>query len=59
MSKTKTRGCACRGKRLYLSYTAAVRGALHGMRNTGDSLRVYPCPERAGFHLTKQPKRVA
>ena len=54
--------CACRGrggklKRLYQSEAEALFVAAERMAECHCDLYVYRCPERNGWHLTKNPRR--
>jgi hypothetical protein len=52
--------CPCKGrngevKKLYATETAARDTAYYRQRESGETLRVYPCPSGKGYHLTKTP----
>jgi hypothetical protein len=42
-------------KQTYPTHKAAISAALGASRKRGTALRVYPCKECRGFHLTKRP----
>ena len=44
-------------KRTYPTYRAALKTLLGATKRRGTPLRIYPCKECEGFHLTKQPTR--
>lgn len=47
----------CRNKQRYYPRSFAERVAQDVGRKRNIELRVYPCPNCNGFHLTSQPKR--
>lgn len=51
------RRCRYCDKDIYVSFGHAAGAALNASRQRGEALRVYPCPKKRGFHLTKQLKR--
>jgi hypothetical protein len=57
--RERPRHCGSCQKRIYENQTKAYRFALICSRRAGHGLRVYPCPQGNGFHLTKQVQRVA
>lgn len=45
--------CRC-GKAIYRTQAAAIGVALRASKRSGQALRIYRCPERPGWHLTKK-----
>lgn len=43
-------------KKTYPTYRAALKVLLRATRQRGTPLRIYPCSDCHGFHLTKQPR---
>lgn len=41
-------------KNTYRTYREALRVLLRSSRSRGTALRIYPCSECHGFHLTKE-----
>lgn len=46
--------CSC-GKRCHPDDESAIAAAIRLSARRGLGLRVYACPEGAGYHLTKRP----
>lgn len=47
--------CGCH-KRRYRTWDDALHSLLIATRRRGTRLRIYPCPIKAGFHLTSLPE---
>lgn len=48
--------CMASGKHRYPTWSAAVGPAVRSTQRAGRPMRIYRCPDCAGYHLTKRIK---